>query len=173
MTTPRLRALALSAGLASSLAAVLPAHAATPEQGTLTKYEPTVTWAGEATGSAVQFAHFFYGAQLVDDCAAPLCDSFTLKVEDAGSLEIGAEDASGYTEVQVKDAEGNELFWSGGEDAVPTVFYTDVEPGTYTVEVLTDALAPEVDDGSYTAYAKLNDGVAEPRPEAEPAPAPE
>jgi hypothetical protein len=170
MTTPRIRAGAIGAGLLSSLALALPAAAATPEQGKLTRFEPSITWAGESTGSLVQYAHFFRGAQVVDECVAPLCDSFTLTVEDAGFLEIGAEDASGYTEMQVKDAEGNELFWSEGEDGVPTVFATDAEPGTYTVEVLTDALAPEVDDSSYTAYAKLNDGIAEPRPATEPAP---
>lgn len=163
-----LRALVLATATAALLA--LPAQAATPEQGKLTIYEPSITWTGEAMGSALQYANYFYGAQVVDDCEAPFCDVFTLTLEQPGLLEIGAEDATGYTEMQVKDAKGNELFWSAGDADVPTVFTTDAEAGTYTVEVLTDALAPEVNDASYTAYAKLNDGVAEPRPGTEPAP---
>ena len=139
---------------ASALAA--PALAATPESGKLTLEQREVAWSGEAMGTALQFANFFYGEQIVDDCVAPTCDVFTLTVDAPGYVEIAAED-NGYTEVQVKDAEGNEVFWSGGETDAATVFATEVEDkATFTVEVLTDALAPApADDPSYTAYATL------------------
>ena len=133
-----------------------PAAAATPESGKLTYDQRKVEWSGEATGTLVQFAHYFYGEQIVEDCVAPMCDAYTLEVGDPGYLEISAED-NGYTELQVLDAAGNEVFWSGGEADVPTVFQTDVEaPTTFTVEVLTDAIAPDViDDPSYSAFATL------------------
>lgn len=134
-----------------------PAGAATPESGKLTHDQRKVEWTGEAMGSALQYAHFFYGGQIVDDCVAPVCDTFTLEVADPGYVEISAEDESGYTEVQIKDAAGNEVFWSEGVEDGPTVFGTDVEgPTTFTVEVLTDAIAPAViDDPSYTAFATV------------------
>lgn len=167
MTTP------FRAGLGALTAALVlaaPAVAAEPEQGTLDPFDsPMVEWTGEATGTAVQFAHFFYGAQLVDDCVAPLCDSFTLTVtEKDQKVEIGAEDSTGYTEMQIKDAAGNEIFWSEGQESGPTVFKkTKMAAGTYTVEVLTDDLLPGIDSGEYFAYAKMNDGIAKERPAAE------
>lgn len=166
--TLRSRALAVAGAALTTVAFAGPANAATPETGTLKVTEPTLEWTGESFGSAVQYAHFFYGEQLVDDCVAPNCDTFTLTLADKGKLEIGAEDATGYTEMQIKDASGTEIFWSEGVESGPTVFkQSNVPAGTYTVEILTDALAPELDDGSYSGYAKLNDGKVPP-----PAPAP-
>jgi hypothetical protein len=150
----RRRALTIAA---AALAVGAPAaSAATPADGTLTLDEPELRWSGEAMGSAIQYLHYFQGEQVIDDCAAPFCDTFTLTLADPGNLEISVEDASGYTEVQIKDEEGNELFWSGGDDGVPTTYVEyEAEPGTYTVEVLTDALAPApLDDPSYSATAK-------------------
>lgn len=143
-------------GLLSSAALAGSATAATPESGKLTLDQRKVEWTGEAMGTLVQYAHYFYGGQIVEDCVAPMCDAFTLEVGDPGYLEISAED-NGYTEMQVKDAAGTEVFWSGGEADAPTVFQTDVEaPTTFTIEVLTDAIAPEViDDPSYSAFATL------------------
>lgn len=143
--------------LATALVLAAPGFAATPEKGEITLEKPRVEWSGEAAGTVVQYAHYFRGEQIVDECIAPMCDSFTLTVgPGAESLVISAEDESGYTEMQVKDASGTEVFWSAGDDGVPTV-YDVFEPaaGVYTVEVLTDALAPELDDPSYSAFAQV------------------
>lgn len=150
--------------LAATLVLAAPGLAATPDKGEITLEKPRVEWSGEAAGSAVQYAHYFWGEQIVDDCVAPMCDSFTLTVgPGAASLIISAEDESGYTEMQIKDASGTEIFWSAGEDGAPTV-YEEIEPagGVYTVEVLTDALAPELDDASYSAFAEVFAPVEEP-----------
>jgi hypothetical protein len=145
------------------------ASAATPAEGTLTLDAPSLEWSGEAMGSVVQFAHFFQGEQIVDECYEQICDSFTVHVKDPGVLTISAEDETGYTEMQIMNEAGEEIFWSGGEDAVPTV-YTEVvdKPVTYTVEVLTDALAPApVDDPSYRGSATLTEPEDEPVEEEE------
>lgn len=150
----RRRALTLAA---ATLAVAAPAaSAATPAEGTLTLENPELTWSGEAMGSAVQYLHYFQGEQVVDECYPTICDSFTLTLADPGNLEISVSDPTGYTEVQIKDEEGNELFWSGGDDGTPTTYVEeDAEPGTYTIEVLTDALAPApLDDPSYEAVAR-------------------
>jgi hypothetical protein len=172
MTAPTRVAGLLGAAL-TTLAFAGPAQAAEPEKGEVSSTTPTIEWTGEAMGTAVQYAHYFAGSQLVDDCAAPLCDSFTLTVgEDGKRLVISAED-NGYTEMQIRDAAGNEVFYSTGEDAAATVFSkSNPKKGTvYTVEVLTDALAPEVDDASYFASATFtpNPPPAPPAEEEEPA----
>lgn len=139
----------------TTLALAAPVQAAEPSSGTVDSQNTLVEFTGESTGTAVQYAHFFLGSQLVEDCVAPLCDSFTVTVgEDGKRLVISAED-NGYTEMQIRDAAGNEVFYSTGEADGPTVFSkTNPKKGTvYTVEILTDALAPEVDDGSYFASA--------------------
>ena len=165
-----LRAIALTAAAAFAAAAAPSALAASPAEGTLTLDGPPVEWTGEAMGSAVQYAHFFQGRQVVDECFAPICDSFTLTLADAGNLQIDVEDPSGYTEVQIKDAEGNEVFWSEGVEDGPTTYVEyEAQPGTYTIEVLTDALVPApLDDPSYSAIAQFfedEEPVEEPDPE--------
>lgn len=160
----------LTGALAALLLAASPAAAASPETGTIDQYDnQRVDWSGEAMGSVLQYGHFFNGGQIVDDCEAPLCDRFELTIaDDKQRVEISAEDSTGYTEMQVKDPDGNEIFWDGGDDGMPTTFVaTYLKAGTYTVEVLTDALAPGIDDASYVAYAEMNRGVPNERP-AEP-----
>lgn len=166
MTAARL----LLTTLAATLVSAAPASAAEPASGEITLDKPRVEWSGEAAGSLVQFAHYFRGEQIVEDCVAPMCDSFTLTVgPGAESLIISAEDASGYTEMQIRDSSGAELFWSGGDDGVPTV-YEEYDPagGVYTVEILTDALAPgPVDDPSYSAFAEVFPPVEDGEPVVE------
>lgn len=172
MTSSRLRAATaagaalLAAAAVSAVADAHPLHPA-PDAGEVTIYEPRYAWTGEAAGSAVQLAHHLAEEQLVDECDPRFCDDFALTVgPGARKLEVTVEDAGGYTEVQVRDKDGKEVFFSTGTADAPTVWRTSRPvPGTYIVEVLTDALAPApAGDASYTATAELDDGIATPRP---------
>lgn len=139
-----------------------------PDSGDVTIYDPVQAWAGESTGSAVQLAHHLYEAQVYDECDPPFCDAFALKVgPGAKKLEIKVADPGGWTEVQIRDESGAEVFYSTGDADVPTVWRVkNPKAGTYMIEVLTDALAPApAGDPSYEAVAKLDDGVATPLPE--------
>jgi hypothetical protein len=165
------------AALAGAVLLALPgaASAAEPAEGTLDLYDtPRVEWTGETYGGAINNINFFgelvNEGQTVDECAEPFCDTFTLTVpEGAKKLKVSAEDA-GYTEVQIKDAAGEVVFYSTGEAEGATV-WTKSKPkaGTYTVEVITDAFDPEgiTGDVEYVAFAEINDGVKTPRPEAQ------
>jgi hypothetical protein len=160
------------AALAGALLLALPgaAQAAEPSEGAIDIYDtPEVSWTGNAGGSAINLAHFFLDQQVVDDCVQPFCDVFTLTVgPDAKKLEVGAENTYGYVEMQIRDEAGNEVFYSVGEADVPTVYKkSKPKPGVYTVEIITSAIAPSVDDDAYFAYANVNDGVKTPRPEAQ------
>lgn len=166
----RSRRLALAAAVlavAAPAASAHPLHEA-PQTGEVTIHEPFTQWTGEAAGSVVQLAHHLYEAQLVDECDSRFCDEFLLTVgPGAKKLEIGVEDPGGYTEVQIRDEAGNEVFFSTGDADVATVWRKKNPPaGKYLVEVLTDALAPApAGDASYEAYAKLDDGIATPLPD--------
>lgn len=141
-----------------------PALASEPASGSVDIYKPTLSWTGTAAGSAINLAHFFWGEQIVDDCRSPYCDAFTLTVvDDKQKVEISAidDEGYGYTEMQIKDASGSEIFWSEGDADVPTVYTnTKMPKGTYTIEILTDHLAPVIDPGEYTGSVKMNNGVA-------------
>jgi len=165
--TTRTRLTALTAG--ALLALTGSAQAATPETGSVDIHDqPRIEWTGNAAGSAVNLAHFFLESQVVDDCEAPLCDAFTLTVgPDAKKLEVSAENSYGYVEMQVRDSSGAEVFYSVGDADQPTTWSkTKPKAGTYTVEVITSALARSVDDDAYFAFAQVNGGVATPRPES-------
>lgn len=179
MIARRLRAFAVAAVAAVVTAAgasvVADAHPLheTPGVGEVTIYEPKYAWTGEAAGASVQVAHGLGGRQLLDECNPRVCDEFLLTVgPGARTLEVAVEASGGKLEVQIHDEAGREVFYSPGAANAPTVWRVeDPAPGRYLIEVLTGALAPApLGDAAYTAFARLNDGIATPRP-SEPEPA--
>ena len=168
----------LCAGAAAALATV-PALAADPEKGEVSKTAPKVTWTGQSVnGGATTIPAVANGGAPV--CQAPSCDTFELSVKDSADLTVIADapGTGGFTMLQIVKPDGEKVYNSGAEDETSTKTRIKKAPaGEYKVEIAANAINPQ----DYTASAELAvpappppppAGGPAPTPTATPAPAP-
>lgn len=160
----------LCAGAATALAAV-PAFAADPEKGEVSKTAPKVTWTGQSVnGGATTIPAVANGGAPV--CQAPSCDTFELDVKDSADLTVIADapETGGFTMLQIVKPDGEKVYNSGAEGETSTKIRIKKAPaGAYKVEIAANALDPQ----DYTASAELAvPAPPPPAPPAGPAPAP-
>lgn len=167
---------------AASVAAAVPALAATPEAGTVSKDAPVVKWEGTATGYGVVPLNLLLGSagQGPAPCEAPTCDSFALTVADKYDLNVVAAQrgADNFTELHVVKPDGEVIVVQSADGEPARLKVKQAAPGDYTIEVLTNETAAQ--SGAYDASATLAvpaaapaaPAAAEPAVAAEPAPAP-
>ncbi|MDQ3740950.1 MAG: S8/S53 family peptidase, partial [Actinomycetota bacterium] len=137
----------------STLAIAAPAAAATPESGTVSMAQPTVSWSGSANGYLMRTVTDFVVA-----CEQPYCDSFDLTLAEAGQLtvEATANTGSGFTKVEIERPDGTFISDGGAADHRETrITIKNAEAGDYIVRVLTNR--PAHTDGSYSASATLRE----------------
>jgi hypothetical protein len=164
--------------IAAALAAAVPALAADPSGGKVSKDAPKVTWTGAAPG----YGYFpLHGIAQDENCQAPSCDPFTLEVVDSADLTLVATNTGAtpnvggdFIEIDVVKPDGTIIYTSSEEDKAATVKIKAAPKGSYEVRVISndDAAA----GGEYEASASLNTGAAPsggaaaPVPGATPAP---
>jgi hypothetical protein len=162
----RLRILPLTI---ATFAVAVPALAATPDKGTVSKASPSITWEGTATGYGVVPANILVttaGEKPV--CEAPACDTFTLTVADKDDLTVTAAQRAhdNFTELHVVRPDGTVDYVQSADSEPAKIKVKGAVPGDYTIEILTNESAEQT--GEYDADAKL--GTAAPKPAATPAP---
>ena len=143
--------------LAALCLAAVPAVAATPESGSVSKDSPTVQWEGTAPGYAVFPTNLLLTSAGQDPapCEQPYCDTFTLTVADKADLNLLAAQrgADNFTEMHVIKPDG-EMIFAQSADAEPVrVRVKAAEPGEYTIEVMTNETVAA--GGAYDASATL------------------
>lgn len=176
----RMRTLLVPPAIVALAAAAVPALAAEPSEGTVSKANPKVEWTGTSNAYGVYPIHGI--AQAGEPCAAPACDSFTLEVADQDTLTLTADnDATGgpgsdSVEMDVVTPSGETIYTQSAADAPVVVKIKNAAKGSYTVNVLVNQ--PANVSGTFKASAVLGAVTkpAAPLPEAPPtnvdAPAP-
>lgn len=145
-------------------ALVVPATAATPSSGKVSKASPKVTWNGSVTG----FASWQAYNQGQGTCNNPSCDTFTLEVADGPApltLHVKSGDSTIYLEV-VKPDGSKELFGGTSMDVKATI--KNAPNGTYTLNIAQN----EQTQGAHEGTAELVFPSAAPGPSATAAPVP-
>jgi hypothetical protein len=156
--------------LASALVAAVPAFAADPGEGTVSKAAPKVAWTGQSVngGATTIPAVANSGAPA---CVSPSCDTFNLTVADSADLTVTADapDTGGFLMIQIVKPDGETVYSSGAEGETGNKVRIKKAPtGAYEVQIAANALNP-VD---YSASAELAVAAA-PAPAGTPAPAPQ
>ena len=147
----------LAAATLLSLAVSVPALAATPESGSVSKASPAVTWEGTAPGYGV-FPTNLLLTTLGEDpapCEPPYCDTFALTVADKADLNLQAAQsgADNFTELHVIKPDGEMIFAQSADSEPVRVKVKAAEPGEYTIEVMTNETVAS--GGAYGASATL------------------
>lgn len=169
----RLRILSLA--LVASAAAV-PALAATPDKGTVSKAAPTVKWEGTATGYGFVPANILITTAGEDPvCEAPACDTFALTVADKDDLTVTAAQRAhdNFTELHIVRPDGTVAYVQSADSEPAKIKIKGAPAGDYKIEVMTNETAEQ--SGEYDADALLGSPAkpaATPAPGATPAPAP-
>lgn len=171
--TRRHRALLLCCS--SLLAASIPAIAATPEEGTISSAAPRVEWKGETVGGALTTLSAIPNGGTIA-CEAPSCDSFALKLAEAGDLTVTASSDNDrkFVLLEIEQPDGTVIYNGGAEtDSSSTTKIKKAPAGDYTVRVANNAY----DAQPYTAFAQLGTGAppasgGTPNSTSPPAPAP-
>ena len=150
-----------------TLAVAAPAHAATPENGTVSAASPTVSWSGTANGYGYTAANFAIttAGQAPAPCQAPACDTFTLTVADRADLNLLVTGTDGDNiELRVTKPDGETVFVSNVQPE-ERLKIKAAAPGEYVVGIATQA--PMGFPGTYEASATL--AIAPAQPVAPPA----
>jgi hypothetical protein len=169
----RLRILCLA--LVASAAAV-PAFAATPDKGTVSKAAPTVKWEGTATGYGFVPANILITTAGEDPvCEAPACDTFALTVADKDDLTVTAAQRAhdNFTELHIVRPDGTVAYVQSADSEPAKIKIKGAAAGDYKIEIMTNESAEQ--SGEYDADALLGAAAkpaATPAPGATPAPAP-
>lgn len=129
-------------------AGLIPTHAATPDQGTLTEQEPLVLWDGSVPGGEINPLLFVSPAPEVR-CLTSECDAFQLTVQlgdgfwdshPRGAVEVAIRwpyDGVIDLDLQVLDADGAVVGQSAAVDSnAENVFLSGLADGDYTVRVI-------------------------------------
>ena len=163
------RALAIAAGTAAAAGVAAPGLASEPSSGTVSASNPTVSWTGEA--ETAPFAEQMRNEQY-RVCGPAICETFALRVEDAGDLTVqvkGEEHAVGF---QVIAPDGTKVFADNfdGDPAEPvTIIIQGAKTGDYGIEIWQDAT--EADAHQLSGSAQLAPPPAPASPPPPPAPA--
>ena len=143
------------------------ASAATPASGTVSPTSPTVAWSGSLSGGYVTYAAMVVGnaAGLVGavPCLPLTCDSFALTVSGADQdLVIGATSPdTDIVTVRLTAPDGSVTYDDGfAEPAATTVTIEGAEPGTWHVDITTNAVGAS----AYTATASVTPSAPDPGP---------
>jgi hypothetical protein len=142
----------------AAAAALAPAHAADPAEGTVSKSAKTFKWSGAAGGYGfVEVDILTMGTIGQQACEAPICDEFKLKVADAGGdLKLQADDGKGFIEMDVQPPGGDWQYNQSGVADKPTVAVIKNAPvGEYLIRVLTNQPAVGFDN-AYNGTAALS-----------------
>jgi len=159
--------------LLAATALAAPALAADPESGTLSKSSPQVKWSGSTTnGGATTIPAVANGG--AEACVSPSCDTFALKIADAGGnlkIKADAPDTGGFLMVQLVKPDGSKIYAGGAEaETSTTVALKNAPAGDYKVEIAANSL----NEVQHTAVADLAFVSAAPPedPSATPTPTP-
>ena len=153
----RMRTLLVPPAIVALAAAAVPALAAEPSEGTVSKANPKVEWTGTSNAYGVYPIHGI--AQAGEPCSAPACDSFTLEVADQDTLTLTADnDATGgpgsdSVEMDVVTPAGETIYTQSAADAPVVVKIKNAAKGTYTVNILVNQ--PANVSGTFKASAVL------------------
>ena len=145
-------------------AIMVPALAATPESGEVSKASVQVKWSGETNNGFVTTITAITAGRTVV-CEPPTCDTFALKVRDSDLLTVTASSATPFTMVEVVTPNGETIYNSGDEDNNSTQVQIENAPvGDYEVHVALNS--PQ--SASYTGMAVLGPVDAKGRPGGQP-----
>ena len=171
----RMRTVALAALAAAGLIGV--ANAAEPSEGTISNSSPKVEWGGTLASSGI--TNNIWAEDPTFECNPPMCDTFALKVADAGTVTVtlnmlstnadGSDPGCGIRIIKPDDS----AEWFDGtcsEETTMKAVLKNAPAGDYTVDVASSHICCGTED--YKAAAFLPAGAAAPAPGATPAPAP-
>ena len=121
----------------------MPAVAAEPESGKVSRATPKVTWEGAITS----FQSWQTYNQGQGQCLKPSCDTFTLEVADGPApLKITVESGDSTMFVEVVKPDGEKELYSGETKATGTI--KNAANGTYTINVAQNEQTTAVHKGT-------------------------